>query len=392
MIDPNKQKRNQMCDNKGYTTAVEFLDKQEKLEKEARRLMPYDPVKCTYAMGSLKQLVFACLTCNNIGVCYSCSIQCHSTHEIVELFSKRDFTCDCGTERDGNGKHNGVYCQIRKNTELDIPSYTNVYGHNYTAGEFCSCNSKYDPNTESGDMIQCVLGLECNEDWYHDYCILGLPKPDILKKETKEGETKEGVKKEDEKNSNGSVKFPDLDTFDTFICWKCINKYRSNFEQLLDINDSFVSYKINRNATINNLVCSENKKRKIEIHDYSLFLKKGYGEILQKLVSEIEATGKYKNSLKFLTEICSCLLKDVPIYKPSEDKEEEYYDMFSLGNRELNNHISRDTAITGILALEEVKTKLKQFLRPFAETGKVVEENDIKSFFAKQASLGRHTK
>ena len=83
-------------------TAVEFLENQLKLEKEAREALPYEPDTCTYPQA-LRQLVFACLTCRlanddaDIGVCYSCLIQCHSTHELVELFSKRNFVCVCGS-------------------------------------------------------------------------------------------------------------------------------------------------------------------------------------------------------------------------------------------------------------------------------------------------------
>ncbi|ODV94939.1 hypothetical protein PACTADRAFT_3825 [Pachysolen tannophilus NRRL Y-2460] len=44
-------------------TAVEYLEKQLELEKEARELMPYDPNICTYTIGALHQQVYACLTC-----------------------------------------------------------------------------------------------------------------------------------------------------------------------------------------------------------------------------------------------------------------------------------------------------------------------------------------
>lgn len=78
-------------------TAIDYINQQEELEREARILMPFDPNECTYELGELRQQVYACLTCSRtndnqpIGVCYSCSIQCHSKHELVELFTKRSF-------------------------------------------------------------------------------------------------------------------------------------------------------------------------------------------------------------------------------------------------------------------------------------------------------------
>lgn len=89
-------------------TAVDYLKKQEELENEARELMPFEPDLCTYPQV-LRQQIYACLTClrqhagGSVGVCYSCSIQCHLTHELAELFTKRDFTCDCGTSRMSKG-------------------------------------------------------------------------------------------------------------------------------------------------------------------------------------------------------------------------------------------------------------------------------------------------
>ncbi|KAK9449220.1 putative zinc finger in N-recognin-domain-containing protein [Limtongia smithiae] len=161
-------------------TALDYIESQEKLEHDAREVLPYDPTHCTYHDGPLRQPVYACLTCvaktfgtKAAGVCYSCSIQCHSDHDLVELFNKRNFTCDCGTTR----MRASGGCNLRKNfTKLDTASSTNRYDHNFE-GRFCACDSKYNPATEQGTMYQCLLGDACNEDWYHEECILGLPFP-----------------------------------------------------------------------------------------------------------------------------------------------------------------------------------------------------------------------
>ena len=33
------------------------------------------------------------------GVCFACSVECHDGHELIELYTKRGFTCDCGNDK-----------------------------------------------------------------------------------------------------------------------------------------------------------------------------------------------------------------------------------------------------------------------------------------------------
>ncbi|ANB14418.1 hypothetical protein AWJ20_2006 [Sugiyamaella lignohabitans] len=137
--------------------------------------MPYDPNHCTHHDAPMRQQLFACLTCRakdkqDNGICYSCSIQCHSNHELVELFARRGFSCDCGTTRMASF---GA-CNLRKNFDgLDTPEETNKYNHNFS-GRFCSCDQVYDPSSEQGIMFQCLLGDACDEEWFHEECILGV--------------------------------------------------------------------------------------------------------------------------------------------------------------------------------------------------------------------------
>lgn len=208
-------------------TAVDYLEQQLSLERQAREIMPYEPDCCTYPR-LLRQLVFACLTCRrhnngaNVAVCYLCLIQCHSTHELVELFSKRNVACDCGTTRMGNG----AGCRLRANAPgnddsgsgsrvprlrtgsssllepvhvssldlkaEDIPVLDNVYNQNYR-GRFCLCHVLYDPEKETGTMHQCYLGNVCGEDWFHQECIMGVKKEE---KKEENGENEENEEKE----------------------------------------------------------------------------------------------------------------------------------------------------------------------------------------------------
>lgn len=277
-------------------TAVDYLEEQLELEREAREVMPYEPDVCTYPK-SCRQLVFACLTCRrqnegaNIGVCYLCLIQCHSTHELVELFSKRDFTCDCGTSR----MHKGSSCALRAkqarelvaaesttNTSVqmspargspvkpprlrtgsfsesfafssidlppadDIASLDNNYNHNYE-GKFCSCEMIYNPIQETRTMHQCYLGDVCGEDWFHQDCILGY-KPGIHRKPIQSsGENMldelppPGLEASedkplvtplvDEDDDDVIPHFPEIDSFGEFVCWKCVEANRAAFDEL----------------------------------------------------------------------------------------------------------------------------------------------------------------
>ncbi|KAJ8764812.1 hypothetical protein K2173_010277 [Erythroxylum novogranatense] len=118
--------------------------------------------ECTYNMGYMKrQAIFSCLTCTpdgNAGVCTACSLSCHDGHEIVELWTKRNFRCDCG-----NSKFGEIFCKLFPRKDLE--NVENSYNHNFK-GLYCTCERPYpDPNAEEQEeMIQCVM---C-EDWFHE--------------------------------------------------------------------------------------------------------------------------------------------------------------------------------------------------------------------------------
>lgn len=105
-------------------TAGDLVAAQDALEAEARETLPFSFGQCTYDLGYIKQPVsvawwhlnpvdqeltarsqlYSCLTCLNYSaVCAACSIACHGEHHLVELFNRRHFRCDCGTERMGAG-------------------------------------------------------------------------------------------------------------------------------------------------------------------------------------------------------------------------------------------------------------------------------------------------
>ena len=75
--------------------------------------------------------------------------------ELVELYTKRNFRCDCGTSRMKNK------CKLEPKKEVNT---RNRYNQNFL-GLYCTCHRPYpDPEDTTDDvMIQCVV---C-EDWLH---------------------------------------------------------------------------------------------------------------------------------------------------------------------------------------------------------------------------------
>ncbi|SCW04351.1 LAFE_0H11628g1_1 [Lachancea fermentati] len=351
----------------------EYISEQNALENEARELMPWDPKHCTYTDGSLRQPIYACLTCGNVGVCYSCSIQCHSQCELVELFSKRGFTCDCGTERQKK-KSGEFWCQLRRNTVQDVCCLTNRYGHNFK-GLFCDCNTQFDPDSDSA-MLQCCLGLECNEDWYHDCCIVGSPATSVPTE----------INDCDKKLKD----FPDLESFDVYICWKCISRHHAIFEHLLshELSEQLIVKKLIHHELLDeiktdNLISRSTGSKKRKGTDtympFSLFLSHDYSSILAKIKNSLEPTDRL---YVFLSTIAPFLIDDDPIYQPPDDSDAA--STYELGTQALCNSVDREIAINGILAMDNIKAKLSAFLKPFAEANEVVKEEDIRTFFQMQ--------
>ncbi|EXB28669.1 Putative E3 ubiquitin-protein ligase [Morus notabilis] len=159
----------------------EYLDDVEEQELEADLVLGGDEGKeCTYNNGYMKrQAIFSCLTCTpdgNAGVCTACSLSCHDGHEIVELWTKRNFRCDCG-----NSKFGEFFCKLSPNK--DVENLENLYNHNFK-GLYCTCGRPYpDPDAEEQvEMIQCCV---C-EDWFHEEH-LGLESSDEVPRD-EEGE------------------------------------------------------------------------------------------------------------------------------------------------------------------------------------------------------------
>lgn len=157
-------------------TMVDILAHENELEEEyAAVLGASDDKCCTYSKGPIKrQALYSCLTCcpdsvNDLdkcaGICLACSLHCHENHELVELYTKRNFRCDCPTER---------FPEVKCTLNADAPvvdgnkklpkNESNLYNQNFQ-GVYCTCKRPYpDPESPVEEvMLQCAI---C-EDWYH---------------------------------------------------------------------------------------------------------------------------------------------------------------------------------------------------------------------------------
>ncbi|KAL8822244.1 MAG: hypothetical protein Q9191_007017 [Dirinaria sp. TL-2023a] len=240
----SRQSQEERSSHADSQTASEFIDTQLQLEADAREALPYTFDHCTQPLGPLRQNLYACLTCQPppgspldpytpAAVCYSCSIACHGEHTLVELFNRRNFTCDCGTTR--LPPDSPCTLRIDPATGLKGPVHSqpaaegNTYNQNFR-NRFCGCGEIYNAQEEKGTMFQC-LGLAteadggCGEDWWHPECVMGLGRggtKDATSQPT--SETNESHAEEEEADDRPLPPgFPDEDAFETFICYKCVD-------------------------------------------------------------------------------------------------------------------------------------------------------------------------
>ncbi|GAB6021580.1 hypothetical protein CHUAL_004171 [Chamberlinius hualienensis] len=167
MSNKSREKEAVLDDDSGITM-VDVLENEKELDEDANAVLGgSDDQNCTYPTGYVKrQALYACGTCleNNAGknkspagICLACSFSCHEGHRLFELYTKRNFRCDCG-----NSKFKSNPCKLFPDKEpLNV---SNNYNQNFD-GLYCTCARPYpDPDDEIEDeMIQCII---C-EDWYH---------------------------------------------------------------------------------------------------------------------------------------------------------------------------------------------------------------------------------
>lgn len=156
-------------DEDEIVTLADYLKNEDDMDTQVMAVIGNaDRNICSYQKGYMpRQALYSCSTCSMkedsatgekylAGFCLACSDHCHDGHEMVELFTKRNFRCDCGNEKFAN-----TICKLAEKTGFNEK---NQYNHNFS-GVYCTCSRPYpDPADPINDiMIQCGV---C-EDWFH---------------------------------------------------------------------------------------------------------------------------------------------------------------------------------------------------------------------------------
>ncbi|XP_046388838.1 putative E3 ubiquitin-protein ligase UBR7 [Ischnura elegans] len=344
-------------------TMLEVLEDEQELEEDANAVLgASDDLHCTYDQGYVKrQALYACMTCTKPdeeklgGVCLACSYHCHEDHDLVELYTKRNFRCDCGNSIFPNK------CTLQP--ERDSCNEKNSYNENFK-GLYCSCKRPYpDPDDDVEDeMIQCIM---C-EDWYHGRHL-------------------------------GNV--PPTDNYSEMICPSCMEKY------------SFLSYYVGYSVFhVKSSEASENtvaevtktddssqkdctskesdessKEKDCKLLTFKAIPSKGatyWGEGWRKVLCACQKCKDMYTELK--VEFLNDEEDPVQVYEEAA-KAKEHGSQYEEGMRALSSlgHVQKIEAIQEYNLMQE---ELKEYLKKFADNKKVVREEDIREFFSEMKS------
>uniref|UniRef100_A0A3Q1JCR7 UBR-type domain-containing protein n=1 Tax=Anabas testudineus TaxID=64144 RepID=A0A3Q1JCR7_ANATE len=354
---------------------VDVLEEDEELEEEASAVLAgSDADHCSYPQGYVKrQALYACNTCTPkggepAGMCLACSYTCHEGHELFELYTKRNFRCDCG-----NGKFTELQCKLHP--VKDEVNSMNKYSQNFF-GLYCTCNRPYPDPDDQDEMIQCVM---C-EDWLHSRH-LGCVVPD-------------------------SVELQEM------ICESCMNKnpFLWTYAAHLAVPGEAVQVKEETGADsiftdqqpiINQVddVTEPTFKRRREEAESSCRLEELHSSGQKRVQSGAvfwPSTWRSKlcscNSCQRLSQAGLSFLLDESDTVFAYEKKGKNNEQKEKGNDPLMSaldNLNRVQQLEIIHGYNDMKTELKDFLQRFAAEGKVVTSEDIRQFFEQQQTRKR---
>lgn len=326
----------------------------------------------------------------------------------------------------------------------ETPAPDNRYNQNFRS-RFCGCGEVYDPHQEKGTMFQCLgLGTTetggCGEDWWHPECLVGLPRnwDSAQQSETAGKEATDGAESKPEDNATGLLDepplppgFPGEDDFETFVCYKCLesNPWLKRYAG----SAGFLSPVYNRESPAYQGVDDGSKKRKFEDapDDDEPEAKRTKEEEEEDSAEQLPAVSKEESNgaapaqrhdtlpaqgppgvfslfLKedFREHLCRCpdcfsnlaphiqLREEEEVYEPplseAGDGDEDAAatgsqrsgSLLERGEAALSN-VDRVRAIEGVMVYNHLKDKVKEFLKPYAESGEAVSADAIKGYFEK---------
>lgn len=346
---------------------IDVLKEENELEEEANAVLgDSDDQNCTYPMGYVsRQALYACATCDpetSAGVCLACCLECHEGHELFELYTKRNFRCDCG-----NSKFGGKKCKLYPGK--DATNAKNHYNQNFK-GLYCTCHRPYpDPEDEVEDeMIQCVI---C-EDWYHGRHL-------------------------------GTDSLPSCESYSEVVCADCMKKndflwaysvqsqetkslVKEEIKSEVDVGETCPSQEQNKvddktdQASVqkseNDTCCFlvDLQKREVNVKEKGAFWKDGWRK---KLCRCADCMTMYKErSLEFLIDE-----SDTVHNYEQRGRDKTASSQYEKGMQALSS-MNRVQQVEVLHGFNDLKSELTDYLKKFAENGKVVKEEDIREFFS----------
>ncbi|EDW71206.1 putative E3 ubiquitin-protein ligase UBR7 [Drosophila virilis] len=354
-------------------TMLDVLEEEKEMEEEyAAVLGGSDEKACTYAKGAIqRQALYSCLTCcpearedltKSAGVCLACSYRCHENHELIELYTKRNFRCDCPTLRLGSEKHCALNPQLEA---VQPPNAGNLYNQNFQ-GLYCKCKRPYpDPERTTEEvMLQCAI---C-EDWFH---LQHMQAPTVSEKW--------------------------LDACSEMICDACMERH----EFLRDYTGLALqphSEKKESTAEVNVANCQPAASDQQSEEPAEKRIKLSADENCRRPKIPTDHTGAAFWANDWRKSLCKCD-KCLDMYKRQSvefllDAEDSVKDYEERGMKRVQENSSYEQGIRALASIDRTKQidviteynrmgdKLKEFLQSFAANKTVVTEEDIKRFFA----------
>jgi E3 ubiquitin-protein ligase UBR7 len=285
----------------------------------------------------------------------------------------------------------------------------------------------------------------CGEDWWHPECLLGVPRPATtnaaVKDENKTEETKDVAHEATGDDTAAApdeqplpAGFPAEDDFETFICYKCLEanpwlkRYAGTPGFLPPVfyrpmagaselptgptdgakSEQEMNGSKKRKADDDTTEDERDAKRSKDDTSGSAQSQNGTCAPPAQKHDSLPAeapTGVFSLFLKedFRDHLCRCatcfpnlvphpqLRDEEEVYEPplSEDGDaangassHHSGSLLERGEAALSN-VDRVRAIEGVMVYNHLKDKVKEFLKPFAETGEAVSAEAIKAYFEK---------
>ncbi|KAG7380606.1 putative E3 ubiquitin-protein ligase ubr7 [Phytophthora pseudosyringae] len=385
-------------DDEEVVTLSDVLKHNEQMTETADAVLgDASDTHCSYPMGYLRQAVYACVTCTpealdkpeaRAGVCLACTYNCHQDHELVELYTKRAFRCDCGNEKFPKSNP----CKLE--TDKAPMNPRNTYSQNY-AGLYCNCHRPYpDPErTTTEVMVQCVI---C-EDWLHEEHIskdvdekAGTSDetvPDAEKETPASAETdKESPAGDDADDATDNVS---TESFEELICLECMKNH-----------PFLLAYTVDSSGTQGN----EGEETPAETGEDSSKMKQADSKECRLKVRQKQLEAQGSTTLRptfwssdWRNDLCQCsscvalfekhgiaFLLDpedsLHVYEASAREKKTASDE-EIAQRAFTNKLTHEQQVEVAMGYSLMKNNLQQYLAGFAAAGKTVRKEDIQNFF-----------